>query len=186
MDFCYDPQDEICSELTFVLGVSFMKNPLEHNVTVSEHVLVSLNSIASDVVIQTVYQFPPTSIPPEPPKVIATCQPAKTWTFSGQHETATDGAIVIELSKFLQCVPLGSSYMGSPYFVATPLTDHPCFVACTLSLTAILPPHGGAFSPTDAQDVFIKVQIWKQDGTPAPKTTFNWIAVSPVVTLTNP
>jgi hypothetical protein len=161
------------------------------DVIVTERVLVSLNNTSSDVQTVTTYHFPPTKIPPDPPKVSATCDPARTWTFSGRHETGADGTISIEFSKFLKCVStviegtLYSNYIGLPHFVATPLTDQPCFLSFTVHATALHPPPGQAFLPPDAQDVSVRVKSWNHDGTPAPKITLDWIAIARLVTVTN-
>jgi hypothetical protein len=59
----------------------------EHTVVVNEHVLLSLNIDAANVDVVTTFELPPIQLSEIPPDVKAACSPAKTWTFSGQHET---------------------------------------------------------------------------------------------------
>jgi hypothetical protein len=108
------------------------------------------------------------------------------------------------LNKFLDCLPgvikdvvvgqndlpvaggvIYSNYIGSrPNFTATPESEEPVFVTCTIDATALQPPQGQAFLP-QALDIKIKVRSWKHDGTPAPNVTFNWIAIAKTATVTN-
>jgi hypothetical protein len=95
------------------------------------------------------------------------------------------------LNKFLDCIPavidgvIYSNYIGSPpHFTATPESNEAVFVTSIIDITALQPPPGQAFLP-QALDIVIKVNAWNHDGTPAPNTEFNWIAVARVASVTN-
>jgi hypothetical protein len=167
------------------------ENPNERTIVIHERALVSLNNAASDVQAKTTFPFPPTQIPPDPPTISTSCAKARTWTFSGQHETGANGKVTIDFSKFLRCVSsaiegaFNSNYIGLLHFVATPQTARPCFLSFTVIANAINPPPGQTFLGQDALDVVVTVETWNQDGTSAPSTTFNWIANAKLVSLTN-
>lgn len=159
-------------------------------IVLREQAFVSLNNSSADVRVETVYQL--TQIPLPPPQVTSSCDGARTWTFSGGHMTGANGQVEIHLNKFLDCVPasiegvLSSNYIGSrPNFTATPETEEPIFLTCTIDATILQPPQGQVFLPQQALDVIVRVRSWRHDGTTAPNITFNWIAIARVVTVTN-
>jgi hypothetical protein len=153
-------------------------------------IFVSLNSASAEVRVEPV--SPRISrIPAKPPEVSASCNSVRTWTFSGRHQTHNNGEVTINLNKFLECVSasiegvIHSNYIGSlPHFTATPESEEPAFLTCTIDAKKIAPPPGQVFLP-QALDITIKVVGWKHDGNPAPDVAFNWIAVAVVATATN-
>jgi hypothetical protein len=160
------------------------------DIVLREEALVSLNSASADVRVETVYPLI-SRIPPPPPQVSSSCDKARTWTFSGSHMTGANGTVEIHLNKFLDCIPavidgvIYSNYIGSrPSFTATPESEEPVFLTCTIDVRALQPPQGQVFLP-QALDVTIKVRSWKHDGTPAPNVAFNWIAIANTATVTN-
>jgi hypothetical protein len=170
-------------------------------IVLREGALVSLNSASADVRVETVFRLRRLG---EPPQVTSSCDKASTWTFSGNHMTGDDGTVEIHLNKFLDCIPivirdvvvgqndlpavagvLYSNYIGTmPSFTATPESEEPVFLTCSIDLMALQPPPGQAFFP-QALDVKIKVRSWKHDGSSAPKVAFSWIAVTRSATVTN-
>ncbi len=170
-------------------------------IVLREGALVSLNSASADVRVETVFRLRRLG---EPPQVISACDKASTWTFSGNHMTGDDGTVEIHLNKFLDCIPttirdvvvgqndqpavdslLYSNYIGSrPNFTATPESEEPVFLTCSIDVIALQPPQGQVFFP-QALDVKVTVRSWKHDGTSAPKVTFNWIAITRTATVTN-
>lgn len=170
-------------------------------IVLREGALVSLNRASADVRVETVFRLRRLG---DPPQVTSTCDKASTWTFSGNHMTGEDGTVEIHLNKFLDCVPtvirdvvvgqndlpavggvLYSNYIGSrPSFTATPESEEPVFLTCSIDVMALQPPQGQAFLP-QALDVKVKVRSWKHDGNSAPKVTFSWIAITRTATVTN-
>lgn len=159
-------------------------------IVLREEALVSLNSASADVRVETVYPQI-LRIPEPPPQVTSSCDRARTWTFSGSHMTGANGTVEIYLNKFLDCIPVAIdgvlyfTYIGSrPNFTATPESEEPVLLTCTIDARPLQPPQGQAFLP-QALDVTIKVTSWKHDGTPAPNVTFNWIAIALTAGVTN-
>jgi hypothetical protein len=77
------------------------------------------------------------------------------------------------------------NYIGSrPNFTATPETDQPVFLTCTIDADALQPPAGQVFLP-QALDVTVRVRSWKHDGASATNIVFNWIAIMRTATVTN-
>jgi hypothetical protein len=118
--------------------------------------------------------------------------------------TGANGTVEIHLNKFLDCLPsvikdvvvgendlpvtggvIYSNYIGSwPHFTATPESQEPVFLTCTVDARALQPPPGQAFLP-QAWDVKVRIRSWKHDGTPAPNIEFNWIAIARTASVTN-
>ncbi len=160
------------------------------NVVLREESLVSLNSSSADVRIETVYPLI-SPIPPPPPQVTSHCDGVRIWSFSGSHMTGSNGIVDIHLNKFLDCIPavvdgiIYSNYIGSvPNFIATPESEEPVFVTCTIDARVLQPPQGQAFLP-QAMDITIRARSWKHDGIPAPNVMFSWIAIARTATVTN-
>jgi hypothetical protein len=160
------------------------------DIVLREGALVSLNSASADVRAETVYPLI-SRVPPPPPQFTSSCDKARTWTFSGSHMTGANGVVAIQLNKFLDCIPtvidgvIYSNYIGSrPHFAATPDSEEPVFLTCTIEVRALQPPQMQVFLP-QAWDVVIRVRSWKHDGTPAPNVVFNWIALARTASVTN-
>jgi hypothetical protein len=105
--------------------------------------------------------------------------------------TGADGTVDIHLNKFLDCIPavingvLYSNYIGSPpHFTATPESNAAVFVTSIVNVNVLQSPPGQVFLP-QALDVVIRVNAWNHDGTAAPNTEFNWIAVVRGASVTN-
>jgi hypothetical protein len=191
------------TQMNDIIEIKVPAIPGIRDIVLREEAFVSLNSASADVRVETVYPLI-SRIPPPPPQVTSSCDKAPTWTFSGSHMTGANGTVDIHLNKFLDCIPavirgvvvgqndlpavagvIYSNYIGSkPTFTATPESEQPVFLTCSIDVVGLQPPQGQVFLP-QAWDVTIKVRSWKYDGTPAPKITFNWIAIARTATVTN-
>ncbi len=163
--------------------------PGVREIVLREQSFVSLNNDSANVRVETIY--PLFRIPPPPPQVTSTCDKARTWTFSGSHITGVNGTVEIHLNEFLDCLPttidgaIYSNYIGSwPSFTATPESEEPIFLTCTIDAQVLQPPQGQVFLP-QALDIKIRVRSWRHDGTPAPNVTFNWITIARIASVTN-
>ncbi len=177
--------------------------PNIREVVLREAVLISLDSAAAEVRVETVYPFI-SRIPPPPPRVSSSCDRTRTWTISGSHRTGANATAEIHLNKFLGCVEsvirdvvvgpndqptvggvIYSTYIGStPSFVATPESESAVFLTCSFTVAALQPPPGQAFLP-QALDVKVKVKSWNHNGAAAADIEFNWIAVAKLASVTN-
>jgi hypothetical protein len=127
------------------------------------------------------------------------------WTFAGSHTTGVSGRASITLTGMLSCFESSlpdnavlemvlprqptaqgarnllddASYIGrAPYFVATPVSDQPCFLTFAVQTVSL----GGIGTPPDQVlpdrlDVTVEVRSWNHDGTPAVNVEFHWMAI---------